>query len=515
MDYLSALNLVHTIVAPKNYCEIGCRFGNSLTLSKSPAVGIDPDFEIKAAFAAPTRLFRMTSDDFFATRDIRAILGGPIDFAFIDGLHQVEFALRDFMNLERNSHPAGVITIDDLLPGDMAYATRDRNTQIWTGDVYRIVPILREYRPDLEMKIYDVEMKGFCTITNLDPSSTVLRDRYPEIAAGIAAGKWQLPSVEAIRAELAPQPVELLAQDLARFAERRNASQPPAAAAPAAQTGERNAELYLSLLKRSILNEIYLDDELRILYLRACLAGIQQFDPAVLHDIRDLRRDEYNRLAASRSVGQFFDRNIHNSGFNHSMMGRARLDSLQQCLDIVRRENIPGDFMECGVWRGGGCIFMSGYAQAYGLTGRRIFAADSFEGLPVPSSPADAGLDLSKAAYPELAVSLENVKENFAVYGLGGPNVHYLKGWFKDTLPGAPVSEIALLRMDGDLYESTMDILVNVYDKVVPGGIVIVDDYGAVEACRRAVDAFFASRDLPSPQLEKIDWTGVWFRKAR
>src|SRR6202041_679889 len=118
----------------------------------------------------------------------------------------------------------------------------------------------------------------------------------------------------------------------------------------------------------------------------------------------------------------------------------------------------------------------------------------------------------SKAAYPELAVSLENVKENFSVYGLGGPNVHYLKGWFKDTLPGAPGSQIALLRMDGDLYESTMDILVNVYDKVVPGGVVIVDDYGAVEACRRAVDAFFAARGLPSPQLEKIDWTGVWFR---
>ena len=442
MDYLSALDLVHEIVAPKNYSEIGCRFGNSLALSKSPAIGIDPEFEIKVAFTAPTQLFQMTSDDFFATQDIRSILDGPVDFAFIDGLHQVEFALRDFMNLERASHRTGIIAIDDLLPGDMAYATRERNTQIWTGDVYRIVPILREYRPDLNINIYDVEMKGFCTITNLDPASAVIRDRYPEIAAAIAAGKWQLPSVDAIRSTLAPQPVDRLAPDLTSFARSRNAALPAAAPAPAMQADERNARLYLSLLKRSILNEIYLDDELRILYLRACLAGVQRFDPAVLHDIRDLRRDEYGRLSASRQVGQFFDRNIHNSGFNHSMMGRARLDSLQECLDIVRLENIPGDFMECGVWRGGGCIFMSGYAEAYGLAGRRIFAADSFEGLPVPSSPADAGLDLSKGAYPELAVSLENVKENFAVYGLGGPNVHYLKGWFKDTLPSAPASSI-------------------------------------------------------------------------
>lgn len=507
MDYLQALNLVHTIVAPRNYCEIGCRFGYSLALSKAPTVAVDPDYEIKAPLTAPTRIYKQGSDDFFASHDLRTIFGEPLDFGFIDGMHQVEFALRDFINLERSSHSGGIVAIDDLLPGDMAYTTRERHTQIWTGDIYRAISILREYRPDLEIRIYDVDMKGFSTITNLDPASTVLRDAYPEIAAALAQGKWQLPSVDALRQTLAPRPTAELAADLQRFASQRK----PAPRATTHANGEPS--LYLDLLERSVLNEIYLDDELRIVYLRACLLGKESFDPAVLHDIRDRRRPEFDRLVASRKVGQFFDRNIHNSGYNHSMMGRARLDSLRECLDLVRRENVPGDVIECGVWRGGGCVFMAGYLKAYGMTDRRVFVADSFEGLPRPSAPADAGLDLSKDLYPELAVGLETVRETFAAYGLNGDNVQYLKGWFKDTLPALHGQRFALLRMDGDLYESTMDILTNLYDKVVPGGIVIVDDFGAVEACRLAVTTFFSGRGLAQPELNKIDWTGVWFRK--
>lgn len=507
MDYLQALNLVHTIVAPRNYCEIGCRFGYSLALSKSPTVAVDPDFEIKAQLTAPTRIYKQGSDDFFASHDLRSLFGEPLDFGFIDGMHRAEFALRDFINLERSSHPGGIIAIDDLLPGDMAYTSRERHTQIWTGDIYRVIAILREYRPDLEIRIYDVDMKGFSTISNLDPASNVLRDAYPEIAAAIAQGKWQLPSIESLREMLAPRPTAELAADLQRFAQGRK----PATQAKAARDGEPG--LYLDLLERSILNEIYLDDELRIVYLRACLAGKESFDPAVLHDIRDRRRSEFDKLTASRKVGQFFDRNIHNSGYNHSMMGRARMDSLRECLDVVRRENIPGDLIECGVWRGGGCVFMAGYLKAYEMTERCVFVADSFEGLPKPTAAADAGLDLSKDLYPELAVGLETVQATFAAYGLNGENVQYLKGWFKDTLPALHDRRFALLRMDGDLYESTMDILTNLYDNVVPGGVVIVDDFGAVEACRLAVTTFFSGRGLKTPELHAIDWTGVWFRK--
>ncbi len=286
------------------------------------------------------------------------------------------------------------------------------------------------------------------------------------------------------------------------------------AAASATQTNYASpAALYLDLLKRSVLNEIYLDDELRILYLRACVLGSDVFDPAVLHDIRDRRRLDYQKLSAGRRMGRFIDNKIYNSGFNHTMMGRARLDSLHACLDTLRQEEIPGNLVECGVWRGGGCIFMAGYLEAHRLVGKRVIVVDSFEGLPPPSLPQDAGLDLSKDKFPELAVSLGVVQENFTVYGLQGPKVSYLKGWFKDTLPNASIGPIALLRMDGDLYQSTMDILINLYDMVAPGGFVIVDDFGAIAACQQAVLDFFRMRGLPVPQMQEIDWTGVWFRK--
>jgi hypothetical protein len=502
MNYLEALGLVHHVVRPQTYCEIGCRLGHSLALARCASIAIDPDFEVRCELTAPTRIFKKTSDDFFAAHEISSIFG-PVDFGFIDGFHNVEYALRDFINLEKSSHCGGIIAIDDVLPTDLAYASRERHTKIWTGDVYRLIPILRQFRPDLEIRVYDVELKGFALITNLDPNSDVLHGRLREIFEELEGGGWIAGSAEEIRTTLAPRPVEELAGDLMRFAQGRTALSDPA----------KPVAAYLELLKRSILNEIYLDDELRILYLRACLAGEDRFEFPVLHDIRTLRADDYGKLTASREIGQFFDRNIRKAGFSHSMMGRRRLDNLHECLDLVRERGLDGDVIECGVWRGGGCIFMAGYFLAHGMQGRRVFVADSFEGLPSPSHAADAKLDLSKSRFPELAVSLETVRENFNRYGLDCSNVCFLRGWFKDTLPAAPVDRIALLRLDGDLYESTMDALNALFDKVVKGGIVIVDDYGAIEACRLAIDDFFSGREETVPPLHQIDWTGVWFEK--
>jgi hypothetical protein len=320
--------------------------------------------------------------------------------------------------------------------------------------------------------------------------------------------------VKEIRNELQPQATSRLAGDVQGLAGAKPRAPAPARQPSQPSTVVGDGSLYLDILKRSILNEIYLDDELRILYLRACLEGKESFRFPVFHDIRNARRDDYRKLSESRQVGQFFDRRIGNSGFNHSMMGRARIDNLHASMDLVRTEQVPGDFIECGVWRGGGCIFMAGYLRAYGMNDRRVLVADSFEGLPTPSLPQDAGIDLSKNKFPELAVSLETVKENFAAYDLDQDNVVYLKGWFKDTLPNAPADTIALLRMDGDLYESTMDILNALYDKVAPGGVVIVDDFYAVPACEKAIVDFFRQRGLALPEMKKIDWTGVWFRKA-
>jgi hypothetical protein len=221
MDYLHALRHVHEIIEPANYCEIGCRLGISLALSRAASIAIDPDFEIRSELTAPTRLYRKTSDAFFASGDCANVLGAPVDFGFIDGMHLVEYALRDFVNIEKHSTPKGLVAIDDLLPPDMRYASRQRETQIWTGDVYRVIPILRMFRPDLEVHVFDIEMKGFGLVSRLDPSSAVLPARYGSICADLARGRWALPSPEAIRRSLAPRPACELVTHLRQLADTR------------------------------------------------------------------------------------------------------------------------------------------------------------------------------------------------------------------------------------------------------------------------------------------------------
>lgn len=270
---------------------------------------------------------------------------------------------------------------------------------------------------------------------------------------------------------------------------------------------------YLDLLKRCLLNEVYLDDELRLLYLRRCLAGEEAFDFAVYHNIRTARAEDYARLRDARAIGQFFERNIHNAGFSHTMIGRQRLDGLHDCLERILAEGIPGDLMECGVWRGGACVLMAGVLKDHGITDRKVILADSFDGIPPSSMQPDAHLRLDKSVFPELAVSLEEVKTNFELYGLLSHQVHFLKGWFKETLQETPSAQLALLRLDGDLYESTMDALVALYDRVSPGGIVIIDDWGVLPPCRQAVEDYFAGRGEVVPEIQAMDWSGVWFKK--
>jgi O-methyltransferase len=195
-----------------------------------------------------------------------------------------------------------------------------------------------------------------------------------------------------------------------------------------------------------------------------------------------------------------------------TMIGWARLNNIQECAIQALKENIPGDFVETGVWRGGASIFMKGVLRAMNDTERNLWVADSFEGLPAPDAkyPADAKSRLHLMPY--LAVSLEQVRANFERYGLLDDRVKFLKGWFKDTLPTAPIGKISVLRLDGDLYESTMDSLANLYDKVSSGGFIIVDDYGAIDGCRRAIHDFRTEKNITEP-LQKADWSCVYWRK--
>jgi hypothetical protein len=281
------------------------------------------------------------------------------------------------------------------------------------------------------------------------------------------------------------------------------------------KNNKRNANsgiLYLSLLQSSLLNEIYLDNELRLLYLKWCLDEGRSFDHSVYHDIKRALPVEYAKLLENRRVGQFYDRKIKNGVFSHSMMGKIRMNNLYQCLTTIQQKGIPGDLIECGVWRGGGTILMAGFARVYGWVDRKIFVADSFEGLPKPSLKQDQNLDLSKDVYPELAISLEAVQDNFRAYDLLSEQIIFLKGWFKDTLSDVRIKQLALLRLDGDLYESTMDGLTHLYDKVVSGGFIIVDDFG-IKNCEQAVKDFFSRRNEPMPEVHKVDWTGVYWCK--
>ncbi|MDX1650362.1 MAG: TylF/MycF/NovP-related O-methyltransferase, partial [Myxococcota bacterium] len=195
--------------------------------------------------------------------------------------------------------------------------------------------------------------------------------------------------------------------------------------------------------------------------------------------------------------------------FGYTMVGEARLAHVQACLEDVVARGVPGDAVEAGVWRGGTALYMRAVLDRLGATQRRVWAADSFRGMPAPSGHDGGGPDLSGVG--ALAVPLERVQAAFRRFDLLDERVRFLEGWFADTLPTAPIGAIALLRLDGDTYRSTRDALLHLYDRVQPGGWVIVDDYHSWRACRAAVDDFLAGRGL-RPALTRVDWTAASWR---
>jgi len=237
---------------------------------------------------------------------------------------------------------------------------------------------------------------------------------------------------------------------------------------------------YLNLLERALVGSLYRDGS-------NDPSGQSAHDP----NARELGRD-WPALA-------------------HSMIGATRMRNLRQLCETILLDGIPGDMMETGVWRGGACILMKGILDAFGDTDRRVFLADSFKGLPPPDTenyPADAGHDFT--GFRQLAVSREEVEENFRRYGLLDDRVIFLEGWFKDTLPQAPIDRLSILRLDGDLYESTMQALDALYRKMTPGGFVIVDDY-QITACAEAIEHFRKKYGITAP-LIPIDGWAVWWR---
>jgi len=267
---------------------------------------------------------------------------------------------------------------------------------------------------------------------------------------------------------------------------------------------KKNRDAYIELLKNTLLNNIYEDPvvtENPVSSWKGKLLKKLYGENASLVKI-----DKYD--AEKRALG------IDWPAHAHTMIGVKRMDNLRFCLEDIIACEIPGDFIETGVWRGGASIFAKGIYNAFGQGDRKVWLADSFEGLPKPNTkdyPEDQGDEHYK--YDFLRVAVEDVMSNFDKYGLLDDHVVFIKGWFKDTLPTLQIGPIAVLRLDGDMYESTMVALKSLYNKVSMGGYVIVDDY-CIRSCSKAIADFREANNITT-QMQDIDGTGVFWQKEQ
>jgi hypothetical protein len=195
-----------------------------------------------------------------------------------------------------------------------------------------------------------------------------------------------------------------------------------------------------------------------------------------------------------------------------SMIGLKRMQNVRAECERVLAAGVTGDFMETGVWRGGACMMMRAVLKAHGVSDRRVIAADSFAGFPEPAYGAPADDTSHLHTFGEFAAPLQEVRANFARYGLLDDQVIFLEGLFKDTLPKAPVTRLAVLRLDGDLYDSTREGLVHLYHKLSPGGTLIADDYFLFEAQRIAVDEYREVHRILDPIIRIDDFGGYWIK---
>jgi hypothetical protein len=199
---------------PAKYFEIGTHLGNSLKAFRCDAVCVDPEFKLAQDVLSgrrQTHFFQMTSDDFFAEQDLQAILKGPPNICFLDGMHRAEYLLRDFYNTERACSPESIIFMHDCLPSNFRMTLRthemgDDNEgpwkHAWTGDVWKIVPLLKTHRPDLDIKIFDCAPTGLVAVSNLDPGSTKLKDMYSSLVGELRAFDLEKHTIERLWSEV-------------------------------------------------------------------------------------------------------------------------------------------------------------------------------------------------------------------------------------------------------------------------------------------------------------------------
>ncbi|WP_166427120.1 alpha/beta fold hydrolase [Nonomuraea mesophila] len=323
--------------------------------------------------------------------------------------------------------------------------------------------------------------------THVPPSApfpcpvTVLVSTDDPITSGKDPADWELAVARPVRIRQVTEPGHFFPMSDPRQCARVVRDEfgwPPA-------PGDTGSRLYLNLLKKILTNVIY-------------------EDPPV--------PSEWNH-------GRAYDRVDRVAGLDwpsraHTMVGMRRLDNVQTCIERVLRDEVPGDLIETGVWRGGTTIFMRAVLAAWEVRDRVVWVADSFQGMPEPkpgSHREDARLG-THTFNDFIGVPLDTVKRNFTAYGLLDEQVRFLPGWFSDTLPAAPMERLAVLRLDADLYESTMDALTHLYPKLSPGGFVIIDDY-FLKVCRDAVYDFRRRHGIDD-EIRDIDGYGAFWRRG-
>ena len=196
---LTSLRALHTHLTPRTYLEVGTETGSSLALAGCDAIAVDPQFQLDVTATGNrtrTFFFQMPSDTFFATENVRELLGRPVDMVFLDGMHRFEFLLRDLIGTEAACHPRSLILLHDCVPLNPRMALRQwlpgdpsetETAPFWTGDVWKLLPILKKHRPDLRLHVLDCPPTGLVAITRVDPASRILADCYYDIVDEHAA----------------------------------------------------------------------------------------------------------------------------------------------------------------------------------------------------------------------------------------------------------------------------------------------------------------------------------------
>jgi len=239
------------------------------------------------------------------------------------------------------------------------------------------------------------------------------------------------------------------------------------------------ASLYLDLLKRSLTGALAEDND-------SILGGVRTAGSISLkRRLGNFAGRMASRVNVEVVYKKPYDPALREVGRDwpsraESMIGLRRMENIQHCVQTVLDDDVPGDLIEAGVWRGGACIFMKANLMSRSDTSRVVWVADSFQGLPPPNAtlyPADTGDDLHTRS--GLSVGADQVRHNFERYGVLDDRVKFLVGWFKDTLPSAPIEALSVMRLDGDMYESTWQAIEALYPKLSPGGFCIIDDFGS------------------------------------